>query len=194
MPNKEELQDEELDELDDSSADEIVEGEEAVEDDESEIVSDDESSTAEAAEEEEKPKKRGGKKGAKKAEKKADEESDEEAKSEVTAEDIEPASRSKDQKYGDLEVLARNKRFAKHVEGSKGKTMRAALANSPLVHITLPYDPSNLKEKFQEFQMNTVLFRLPLGKPVMVPLIVEEFIRQTMYRERPNHEMLLVSA
>ena len=116
------------------------------------------------------------------------------AKNDVKKEDVpaEPVAESQIDPscniFGDVEILKRKRVF---VEGQKGKAMRRALATSPLVQIALPVDSMNPKIKFQEFQMNSLYFRLPLGRQIKVPKIIEQFISQTMYRPRPAHEMFL---
>lgn len=161
MP-KDEL-DEELDGVDDMDVD-------ASEDISSEEESEGEDS---GAPEEEapavKPKKEK-KSSAKKAKK--EEESEEESESKAKEVIARPSSLV----FGDLTV-----KEGPGLNTMKARNMLRAFQSSPLVPTVLPVDYLNPHVKDIEFQMQGVVFVLPLGEPLQVPQIVEQFIRQTVY-------------
>lgn len=92
--------------------------------------------------------------------------------------------------FGDLQIL---KRKGKFIEGKKGIEMRKAFMKDELVSVLIPVDPLNPKLRIHEFQMSSLYFIIPLGKPAKVPKTVADFIDQTIFATQPIHEMLIGS-
>ena len=78
--------------------------------------------------------------------------------------------------FGDIKVI-----FVSGGKSKKTAGMLEAMKESPLVTTVLPFDPLNPEMKSHTFKMNGLRFEVPVSEPVMVPQIVAQFIRQTIY-------------